>query len=333
MIDELELDGRVLSDGERFAFGTPDEAVPIWGEPTAPLWAAGEGLMIAAPEGVGKTTVAQQLVLARLGLRDGFLGFNVVPGEGRVLYLALDRPRQIARSLKRMVSDDDREVLRRRLIVWKGPLEQDMGGEFSDPRYLAALAEKCGASTLVIDSLKDAAVKLSADEVGSRVNAAFQHVLAADIELVALHHPKKAQDTNRKPNKLSDIYGSRWLTAGMGSVLSIWGDAGDLIVDLTHLKQPLEPVGPLTLIHEHQHGRTTVEAKPTIQELVTATRRSGISPKEAAHQVYGSESRSAVERARRALEKLLAQGFVERRDDTDGTARYYATELPRLEVA
>jgi DNA-binding NtrC family response regulator len=35
------------------------------------LWAEGEGIMITGHQGVGKTIVAQQVVLHRIGLRAG----------------------------------------------------------------------------------------------------------------------------------------------------------------------------------------------------------------------------------------------------------------------
>ncbi len=93
-------------------------------------------------------------------------------------------------------------------------------------------------SDVYIDALKDVAVKLTDDEVGSRVNAEIQEVIANGIELVADHHQRKASADNKKPRTLADAYGSVWLTAGCGSVLLLWGEAGDPIVELSHLKQP-----------------------------------------------------------------------------------------------
>lgn len=317
-----------ILDGDAFVFGqsADDEVVAIWGTPVAPLWTAGEGLMIVAPEGVGKTTLAQQLVLARIGLRDSLLGRDVVSDERPVLYLALDRPRQIKRSLERMVGEHDRQALRKRLVVWKGPLEEDIAALNAD-RLLVDLVLEHGAGTLVVDSLKDAAVNLSDDAVGGRVNRAFQHVIGAGVELLVLHHPRKSTDNNKKPNKLSDVYGSRWITAGMGSVFMLWGEAGDVLVELNHLKQPLEKIGPLTLIHDHQHGRTTVDAEPVLDDLVAATRRSGLTVADAARQLFRSDDKNAIERARRRLENLAKRDGYERRDDEDGTARYYKTTL------
>jgi hypothetical protein len=40
---------------------------------------------------------------------------------GKILYLAMDRPAQIARSLHRQFAVDHRGVLGDRLVVWKGP--------------------------------------------------------------------------------------------------------------------------------------------------------------------------------------------------------------------
>ena len=118
----------------------------------------------------------------------------------------------------------------------------------------------------------------------------------------------------------------------MGSVLMLWGEAGDVIVEAVHLKQPMEKVGPLTLIHDHAHGRTTLDAKPTIEELVVSARRGGLTVAEAARQIFGSEEPNAIEKARRRLNKLLDRDGFERRNDPDGTARYFARDL-RLEVA
>ena len=41
----------------------------LWGVGESVLWAAGEPLKIVGHQGVGKTTIAQQLALHRLGLR------------------------------------------------------------------------------------------------------------------------------------------------------------------------------------------------------------------------------------------------------------------------
>lgn len=58
---------RYAVDGWSFVTDTPASATPIWGRSRKTAWASGESLMLVGPPGVGKSTIAQQIVLARLG--------------------------------------------------------------------------------------------------------------------------------------------------------------------------------------------------------------------------------------------------------------------------
>jgi replicative DNA helicase len=81
---------------------------------------------MVGPQGVGKTTLAGQLVRGRLGLADTVLGLPIEPGKTRVLYMAMDRPSQVARALRRQFIGDERDILedRRRLEdKWASPVE------------------------------------------------------------------------------------------------------------------------------------------------------------------------------------------------------------------
>ena len=99
------------------------------------------------------------------------LGLPVAQVPGKVLYLAMDRPAQIARSLHRQFFDCHRDVLRDRLVIWEGPPPADIAAESPLP-LLAELAERAGASVVYLDSLKDAAVGLAEDAVGAGYNRA-----------------------------------------------------------------------------------------------------------------------------------------------------------------
>jgi DNA-binding NtrC family response regulator len=57
--------------GGDFILDEPEIIPAIWGQGERVLWAEGEGIMITGHQGVGKTIVAQQLVLHRIGLRAG----------------------------------------------------------------------------------------------------------------------------------------------------------------------------------------------------------------------------------------------------------------------
>jgi hypothetical protein len=56
--------------GGAFVLDIADDVPAIWGSGDDVLWASGEPLTICGPQGVGKTTLAQQLALARAGVLD-----------------------------------------------------------------------------------------------------------------------------------------------------------------------------------------------------------------------------------------------------------------------
>jgi AAA domain len=176
----------------------------VWGGGSDVLWSAGETLIIEADIGVGKTTLAGQLVRALLfgGEVLGQPVKTLAPGE-KVLYLALDRPEQIKRSLARQFTPDQRAALPDRLLVWGRPLPADPA---ENPNVLRDLAEFHDAAVVVVDSLKDAAVGLSDERVAAAYNGARKQLLATGRELVELHHLTKGLAP----------YGSVFIPAGPG---------------------------------------------------------------------------------------------------------------------
>ncbi len=328
-------------DGAAFLSQDVD-AVPVWGDGNKVLWAKGEGLMICGPQGVGKSTLVQQLMLARMGLLAAptLLGLPVLRDDRPVVYLAMDRPPQIRRSLNRMVDMDDELVsdkLQEQLIVWPGPPPFDASTapqEFAD--WIAELGREPGL--LIVDSLKDLANGLSKDEVGAGINTAMQQVLVNGTEYIDLHHQRKPTGDNRKPDKIGDVYGSTWLTSGKGSVALIWGEPGDRVVELSHLKQPMEKVGPLTIDHSHGSGVSVATDLPArIVELARIAAAEAADRGAAANGGAGAESNgngggiteadcvmdifhidkyAVVEygickkKVRRKLDKLLADGVL-----------------------
>ncbi len=324
---------RSIVDGATFVLDAPARVPVIWGRGAEVAWAAGEPFLLVGPQGVGKTTLGQQLTLARIGLRRSVLGMPVAPGEQRVLYIAADRPAQAQRSFARMVSEDDRALLAERLVVWRGPLPEDLAIR---PEGLVQAAMAVDAGTVVLDSVKDLAIGLVKDEVGAGVNRAFQLALAEGIEVAGLHHQRKAVRDGGPPRTLDDVYGSGWITAGCGSVVLLWGQPGDPIVDLAHLKQPAEPVGPMKLLHDHDTGTTTLyDANDPLAHLRAAP--GGLTAQALAVALFGTRSPKAndVEKARRRLDGLAKQGLAHKveghRGGAEGgePARYFpATRRP-----
>lgn len=312
-----------LVSGDTFVLDEDTTMVPRWGTSSAPLWARGESLMIVAPPGAGKTTVAVQLVEALIGAGTGHvLGLPITPAS-RVLYLAMDRPRQIARAMSRRFSDIHRQILRDRLVVHRGPLLSDLA---QVPDQFVTLARKAGADVVVVDSLKDACAKLTDDESGSMVNRAIQYANAADIDVLVLHHQRKGQ-AGAKPTTLADVYGSTWLTAGAGSVVLLWGEAGSEIVELIHLKQPADAVGPWTVEHDHHTGLSSVTRG--FDALAYLNGHPGCTVAQAAQSEHGAVQKpgsAPFKRTERKLRRLVVDGLATTQGGGSGSfesTRYY----------
>jgi len=251
--------GHGLVDGGSFLFDIPAGTPAVWGSGQHVLWAEGEGLMIAGPQGVGKTSDAGQLAFGLCGVPgfDTLYRYPIRPVAAgkRVAYFALDRPRQIARALRRMAPPEHRRLIEERLLVWQGALPFRI---LDDPEAMRAWCEQHDVAAVIIDSLKDVAGRLSDEEVGAAINAAFQACVNNGIEAALLHHNRKANAENRRPKSLADVHGSENLTRGLGSVICLFGAAGDAEVELSHLKQPAEVIGPFVIHRDHETGRSVV---------------------------------------------------------------------------
>lgn len=314
--------------GGTFVLDIPDHTPAVWGEGDNVLWARGESLIIAAGNGAGKTTLAGQLVAARLGVTDTVLGFPVEPTERRVLYLAMDRPSQIRRSLRRHFRETDRQALDARLIVWKGPPPADLAAV---PEMLLRLVQSAGADTLVVDSLKDAAIGLSDDAVGAGWNRARQMVIAAGCEVLELHHNVKRNATGGTPDTISDVYGSTWITAGVGSAILLVGAPGDPVVQFRHVKQPADEVGPFQVLHDHDAGVSTIYEQ--VDPLAVLRAKRTITALEMAEAMFQTAKATLAEKekARRKLDRMVDQGLATKveGDRATGTPTLYTWVDPQ----
>lgn len=323
----VEVTATHVLDGAAFILDAPAEMEARWGNGSAVAWARGESCMIVGPPGVGKTTLAGQLLAALVGIDTHVLGMPVQPAR-RVLYLAMDRPRQVRRAMARYFNETHRTILAARAVFHEGPLAT---GIDKVPDLLVQLARKHDCDLIVVDSLKDAAVRLTDDEVGGNVNRAIQLALVEGIDVLVLHHQTKhGAGGEGKPTSLANVYGSAWITAGAGSVFLLWGEPGSELVELRHLKQPADPIGPWHLEHDHHHGTTRI-ARGFDALAFLRLRSNGATVSEAAQAEHGAPQKAGSapwKRTERRLRTLVRDELAHHQPQTAPgvESRYFAVD-------
>ena len=306
-----------LVDGWSFLDTDEPDELPLWGSSErAALWMSGESLMIFGPPGAGKSTLAHLVVFARLGLLPDVLGFPVADDGRKVAYFAMDRPKQIKRAMRRLVRPDHKAVLTERLVFWPGPLPFGItSGEGRDTIRDWAITE--GVGTVVIDSTKDVLPDASDEKSAGHYNLARQSCLAAGVEWIELHHNRKATGTNKAPNTLEDVYGNRWLTAGVGSLLSLWqDDPGTPLVTLRHIRGSGEKLFDTALVLDTRTGTFEIRGEQTLDDFIAAQTK-GFTVKEAAT-ALGMAKGGKIETIRMRIKRKVKAGELEERPASAG---------------
>jgi hypothetical protein len=142
---------------------------------------------------------------------------------------------------------EERELLKANLFIW--PLGHGvMLGEKSGQQKVEALIEEYKPDGVFFDSLGMATTDELTEEGVVKQIMDWCARLRKDTGIFAwfLHHNRKAQSTNKKPNKLADVYGSQYITSYATTVLGLW-PAGDKI-ELSALKVRLAKLFPSTYI-------------------------------------------------------------------------------------
>lgn len=193
-----------------------------------------------------------------------------------------------------------------------------------------------GVDTVYIDSLKDAFYKLTSDEGGQAVQQVFRETVSAGIEVVACHHQRKKTADNQKPQTLDDVYGSVFITAAAASVLLLWGEPSDPVIELSHLRAPAEPVTTARIRHDQLTGTVEILDQPDFRVLLRHKKE--VTVREWAAQMFGKAQAEAslneIEKARRYLDGRVAEGTakVEKRPRAQGgkpEAFYSLENAPR----
>jgi replicative DNA helicase len=194
--------------------------------------------------------------------------------------------------------------------MWLGPLPVPITAP-ANWLFLTERAKEVGATTIVIDSVKDVLPNVNDEPMAGGYNQARQYALADGIEFIEVHHTRKAT-LGHPPTRLDDVRGSGTLTQGAGSVVSLFGRSGDTEVTLTHIKPLAGTHPPLALTLDGESGEIGLSEQTHISPLDGAflfAGDAGLTPAEATRHIHGeSATPSDLDRIRKDLERRVRRG-------------------------
>ncbi len=203
-------------------------------------------MLVSGPPGTGKTQLSLQFGI-HLALGKPFLGYSAQKPL-RILFISMEMGhadlKYFVEQMAAELTAEERAVLNENFFVW--PLGHGvMLGSPDGQKTVERLVGKYRPDGVFFDSLGMVTTDELTDEGTVKVIMDWQARLRADTGVFTwfLHHNRKAQSTNKKPNKLADVYGSQYITSYATTVLGLWPLSGNIEISplKVRLTQPFKP--------------------------------------------------------------------------------------------
>ena len=206
-------------------------------------WLHSTGFMIVTGQpGVGKTQFAMDLMHTLATGQKTFLGREVKYPKDlesmKGMFLSLEmQPVDLS-----YLYQDKHQLGDPRYKKYKDTLLQDNILIYSplegyDGENVEILVQRHKPNFIVIDSLSEL---FSEDMKEAESRKVIRHLLMLkrmyNLALIVVHHNRKATDSNKKPNKLSDLYGSFIFAKTVDTVLGLWHNEKNNTYELLGIK-------------------------------------------------------------------------------------------------
>jgi KaiC/GvpD/RAD55 family RecA-like ATPase len=199
-----------------------------------------QGIMIVAgAPGAGKTQIVMQ-ALMHIAMGKNFLDWKIETPRPVCFFSMEMGPadlKYIMGQMDAILTDEQKALLEQNFSLV--PIGQGIMFESAtDRKKIENVLRLKKPECVVFDSLSTTTMdELSEERTAKRVmDVASQMRNEFDCSIIFIHHNRKAQVNNKKPNGLSDVYGSNFITAQATSVLGVWRNLRTNEIELSWLK-------------------------------------------------------------------------------------------------
>jgi AAA domain/RepB DNA-primase from phage plasmid len=202
-------------------------------------------LLLVGPSGVGKTQWSIRWAI-NLALGRNYMGYQTKKPQ-RILFISCEMNHEGIKFFMEIqakgLTSEELQTLEQNLLVAPigEPLLLDTDGGQS---ILTGLIDYHKPDGLIFDSVGSATDGDLSSEKPVKALMGFNDHLRVKYGIWTwyVHHQRKAQGDNKKPNKLSDVYGNQYLVNRATTVICMWPNSKDNSrIEVTDLKVRLAP--------------------------------------------------------------------------------------------
>ena len=234
-------------------------------------------MCLSGPSGVGKTQFTLRVAMA-LAMGKDWMGYKI-PAAKKVAFFSLEMGlAHLKRFVEQMVADcteDEMDLLAANFyLIPHGEslyLDKEDG---TDRKKFERVLVNVEPDLVVIDSTGSTTVgELGAEAPVKSIMGYNDHIRKRyRCTTWWIHHMRKAQGDNKKPNKMADVYGNQYLVNRATDVICLWPSSNGIEViplkDRLHeLPQPWLMSRMPGLDFMRQSANITMKSNPPVEEL------------------------------------------------------------------